>query len=114
MNKDGDNPREVIIDPPNIRTNPVKKGPAIDKVLLGGMAYTSVGDPYVPLQGNVSRKEDRAHQIAVGNEKPFKPQSMVKVKVKSAYEHMTDFVEIQKNFRSEENPREVLIQPRNI
>ena len=27
---------------------------------------------------------------------------------------MTDYVEIQKNFKSDENPREVLIGPRNI
>ena len=27
---------------------------------------------------------------------------------------MTDFVEIQKNYRDEENPREVVIPPRNI
>ena len=27
---------------------------------------------------------------------------------------MTDFVEIKKNFKSDENPREVLIGPRNI
>ncbi len=103
-----------MIDPPNIRTNPVKKGPAIDKVMFGVKSYNAVGDPYVPREGNVARKENRARQIEVGNEKPFKPQSMVKVKVKSAYEHMTDFTEIQKNFRSEENPREVLTMPPNI
>ena len=27
---------------------------------------------------------------------------------------MQDFVEVQKNFRSEENPRDVLIAPRNF
>ena len=49
VDPNGENPKEVLIDPPNIRTNPVKKGPAIDKVLIGGMAYTSIGDPYVAI-----------------------------------------------------------------
>ena len=62
----------------------------------------------------LERKENRARQIEVGNEKPFKPQSRVKHAVKAPYNHMTDFVEIQKNFRNEENPREVDIPPRNI
>lgn len=77
--------------------------------------YTSVGDPYIQVYGQIlERKETRSVQIEAGNEKPFKPQSQVKHPVKSAYEHMTDFVEIQKNYRDDENPRDVMIAPRNI
>ena len=32
----------------------------------------------------------------------------------ASYGHMTDFVEIKKNFRSEEAPHEVIIEPPNI
>ena len=104
-----------MIDPPNIRTNPVKKGASIDKVLFSKPGYNALGDQYkVPIT-SLTRKEDRATQIAVGNEKRFKYQSKVKERYyRAAYEHKTDFVEIQKNFRSEENPREVISQPPNI
>ena len=46
VDKDGENPKEVLIDPPNIKTNPVKKGAAIDKVLFEKPSYIAVGDPY--------------------------------------------------------------------
>ena len=53
--------------------------------------------------------------MAAGNEKRFKLQSHVKFKkYQTPYEHMQDYVEVQKNFRSEENPREVISQPPNI
>ena len=60
---DGENPKEVLIDPPNIRTNPVKKGPGIDKVLFSVPGYNAVGEPYKPANFNLVRKEDRAYQI---------------------------------------------------
>lgn len=34
--------------------------------------------------------------------------------VKSSYPHMTDFIYIEKNYKNEENPRDVVIPPRNI
>ena len=43
-----ENPKEVLIDPRNIITNPVKKGPSIDKVLLLRPSYNAVGEPYKP------------------------------------------------------------------
>ena len=93
----------------------MKKGAAIDSVLFSRPGYNALGEPYKPVvQGLGTRKENRPKQIAVGNEKPFKPQSHVKHPVKSSYSHMTDYVEIQKNFRSDENPREVISAPRNI
>jgi hypothetical protein len=105
----------VVIDPPNIGTRPVKKGAAIDSVLFSKPGVNALGDPYVQRYGGVlDRKENRGRQIEVGNEKPFKPQSHVKHAVKASYIHMTDFVEIQKNYKDEENPRDVVIPPRNI
>jgi hypothetical protein len=60
------------------------------------------------------RKEDRAHQIECGNEKAFRPTKHVRQPTNSTYTHMQDFVEVKKNFRSTENPREVMIGARNI
>ena len=108
MNPDSE-VKEIMIDPPNIRTNPVKKGAAIDKVLFMKPTYNALGDQYKKPIACLTRSEDRTAQIAAGNEKRFKHQSRVKERYyKAAYEHKTDFVEIQKNFRSEENPREVI------
>ena len=110
-----ENPKEVLIDPPNIKTNNVKKGAAIDKVLFSKPGYNAVGEPYKPSTFSLVRKEDRAYQITQGNEKPFRPQSEVKKRLYTAsYAHMTDFVEIKKNYLDPENPRNVLINPPNI
>jgi len=32
----------------------------------------------------------------------------------ASFSHMTDFIEIKKNYKNEENPREVDIPPRNM
>lgn len=60
------------------------------------------------------RKTDREKEKAVGNEKPFRPTRNVRQPSNAAYPHMQDFVEVKKNFKSEENPREVMIGPRNL
>lgn len=59
------------------------------------------------------RKEDRARQIEVGNEKAFRPAKHVKHPVKSAYEHMKDFEHVQKNHRDPENG-DVITKPPNV
>ena len=105
--------KEVLIDPPNIRTGPIKKGKT-DAILFNKPGYTAIGDPFKEAAQAMLRKENREVQIAVGNEKPFKPQNHVKHPVKSAYEHMKEFDHIQKDYRNEENPREVNIHPRNF
>ncbi len=114
VDPNSDNPKEVISDPPNIRTRPVKKGAAIDSTLFSLPGYNAVGDMYKQRGNVLERKENREQQIACGNEKPFKPQSRVKHPVKSAFVHMNDYVQIEKNFKNEENPRDVDIPPRNI
>ena len=115
VDKNSENPRDVVIDPPNIRTRPVKKGAAIDKVLFSAPGYNAVGDKYQPPNFSLIRKEDRNMQIQSGNEKRFKHCEKVKQRDYTAsYEHMTDYLEKPKNFRSEENPREVISMPPNI
>ena len=47
-----------------------------------------------------------------GHDKPFVPAKVVKEKVKAAYEHASDAVEIKKNFRSDEG--DVIIGPKNF
>ncbi len=54
-----DNPKEVICDPPNIRTKPVKKGAAIDSTLFGAPGYNAVGDMYKQRGNVLERKENR-------------------------------------------------------
>ena len=94
MDPEGENPKEVIIDPRNIQTNPVKKGAAIDKVLFSRPGYIAVGDKYVPPNFSMTRKENRGTQIQNGNEKPFKHAEKVKQRLYIAsYEHMTDYLE---------------------
>ena len=51
--------KEIMIDPPNIRTNPVKKGASIDKVLFMKPSYNCLGDQYKPPIATLTRKEDR-------------------------------------------------------
>ena len=104
--------KEVVIDPPNIRTGPMKKGHG-DTVLFMKPSYTAIGDPFKHAAQTMIRKEDRERQIQVGNEKPFRPAKHVKQPNNSAYEHMKDYEQIEKNFRDPENG-EVMIKPRNI
>ena len=111
-NPESDNPKEVLIDPPNMRTNPVKRGQSLDKVLFMAPSYNALDDQYKSAVLKITRREHRDLQIQAGNEKPFRPQSRFKIPVKAAYEHMQDRNHIQKNFRNEE--KEVMIAPRNI
>ena len=60
------------------------------------------------------RVENRGRQIEVGNEKPFRPTKHVRQPTNATYEHMKDFEQLEKNFRDEENPRDVVIGPRNM
>lgn len=82
--------KEVVIDPPNIRTGPMKKG-AGDKILFMKASYNAIGDPFKHAASTMLRKEDRTRQIEVGNEKPFRPSKHVRQPTNSAYEHMKDY-----------------------
>lgn len=76
--------------------------------------YNAIGDPFKEAAKTILRKENRGREIEMGNEKPFRPARHVRQPVNSTYQHMQDFVEVKKNFMSEENPREVMIGPRNF
>lgn len=91
----------------------MKKG-AGDSVIFSKPSYTAIGDPFKEAAVAMLRKEDRAQQIKVGNEKAFRPAKHVRQPTNAAYEHMKEFEHVQKNFRSEENNREVMIGPRNL
>lgn len=55
----------------------MKKG-AGDKILFMKASYNAIGDPFKQAATTMLRKEDRARQIEVGNEKPFKPGKHVR------------------------------------
>lgn len=105
--------KEVASDPPNIRTGPGKRGRG-DSILFGKPTYASIGDPFKEAALCIVRKEHRAREIEVGNEKPFKLTKAVRQPDNSAYPHMKDFEHVQKNFRDVENNNEVMIGPRNL
>ena len=83
--------KEVQIDPPNIRTGPIKKG-NIDGILFSKPSYTAIGNPFQEAALTLVRKEDRARQIEIGNEKAFRPAKHVRKDLyKASFEHMKDF-----------------------
>lgn len=82
--------KEVAIDPPNIRTSPMKKG-AGEGVLFSRATHNGIGDPFKEAALNMVRKENRQYQIEVGNEKAFRPTKHVRQPTNSAYPHMKDY-----------------------
>lgn len=60
------------------------------------------------------RKENRARQIEIGNEKAFRPTKAVRQTSNAAYEHMKEYEHVKKNFRDPENNNEVMTAPRNL
>jgi hypothetical protein len=78
-------------------------------------SYTGIGDPFKVAAQTMLRKEDRAHQIEIGNEKAFRPAKHVRRDLyKADFEHMKDYENLQKNYRDPEQNNEVIIAPRNI
>ena len=69
-----------MIDPPNIVTNPIKKGPAIDSTLFGKKpVYNAVGEPFKEAaKAMVARGTDRTRIAAAGHEVQFKPAKHMK------------------------------------
>ena len=105
-----------MIDPPNIITNPVKKGPAIDSTLFGKKpTYNACGEPFQEAAKAMDmRKVDKDKIAAAGHEVQFKPAKHVRQPTNAAYEHKQEINHIQKNYKSEENPRDIMIAPRNF
>lgn len=107
--------RNVDIGPANIVTGPGQKGAAIDRCLFSKPTYNALGEPYKGDSKGLNRKDDKSAILAAGHELAFKPAKQVREKYyKASFEHMQDRTHIQKNFKSEENPRDVMIGPANI
>ena len=49
---------------------------------------------------------------AAEHDRPFRPAKYVRLSHNAAFDHLTDYKEIKKNFRNEDG--EVVIPPRNI
>ena len=105
----------VMIDPPNIVTTGVKKGAAIDSTLFSKPTYNAVGEPFKEAgKSMLGRKTDTEAIARAGHEVQFKPAKQVKQNMNAAYEHLQELNHIQKNYKSEENPRDIVTAPRNF
>ena len=77
--------------------------------------YNAVGEPFKEAaKAMVMRNPDKTKIAAAGHEVQFKPAKHMKQPTNAAYEHMQEINHIQKNYKSEENPRDVVIAPRNF
>lgn len=103
----------VIIQPRNIQTKNVKKGPAIDAVLFSKPSVNAIGDPWKQL-GNITARRQRNDLIeAAGHERVFRPAKTFREDTyKLPYAHQTDRVAFTKNFKDEEGA--IMVAPRNI
>ena len=106
--------RTIEIGPANINTGPGKKGPAIDKVLFSKPTYNCLGEPFKEAGKAMMRGDDQEAIAKAGHERAFRPAKHVRQPTNATYEHMQDRTHIKKNFRSEENPRDIEIGPANI
>ena len=104
----------MITQPRQITTKPIKKGPAIDGVMLSKTAsYNAVGEPFKDVGRAIAfRKQDNEKIAAAGHEKAFSPSKIVKLSYKAPYEHQAERVNVVKNFKDEEG--NVIVQPRNF
>ena len=86
----------VITAPKQITTNPIKKGPAIDSVLLSKTkSYNACGEPFKQVGAAiVGRKQDNDKIAAAGHEKVFSPSKIVKLTYKPPYEHAQERVHV--------------------
>ena len=62
----------------------------------------------------MTRKVDLDKVAAAGHELQFKPARHVKMPTNASYEHMQEITHIQKNFKMDDNPRDVVTAPRNF
>lgn len=60
------------------------------------------------------RKDDPEAVLKAGHERAFKPAKHIRQPTNATYKHMQDTTHIQKNYRCEENPRDVVTAPPNI
>ena len=101
----------MITAPKNITTKNVRKG-HVESVLFTKPSYNAVGEPYNSTNAIATRKQDNNAIAAAGHEKNFAPAKIPPKNYKPPFPHMTDRVNIVKNFKDEEG--NVMVAPRNI
>ena len=105
--------KEVLTEPRNINIGVPKRGKG-DAVLFARASYNAIGNPFKEAAKTLVRREDRNRQIEVGNEKAFRPTKHIRQSTNSAFPHMKDYEQVQKNFRDAEDNGAVMIGPRNM
>ena len=101
----------VIIDPRNFTTKNVKKG-SVDSVLFSKPSYVCLGDPFKEAARVPMRTLKKDGFKTGGHELNFKPAKSVGLIVGAAFEHITDFKEVKKNFKGADGA--VIIGPTNF
>ena len=100
----------VIIDPRNFTTKNVKKG-HIDSVLFSRPNYTCLDDPFKEASKVPMRTVKKDGFKDAGHDFNFKPCKSVPRKVVAAFEHISDYKEVKKNYKG---PDGVIIGPINF
>lgn len=106
--------RTIEAGPANCVIGPVKKGPSIDKVLFSAPSYNAIGEPFKEASKMNVGLKNHVDLERAGHERAFRPAKQVRQPDNASYEHQQDRVHKMKNFRSEENPRDILVGPANI
>ena len=101
----------VVTEPKNFTTKKVKKGHT-DDVLFSKPSYISTGDPFKEAQGVPKRNPIKETFKEAGHELNFKPAKTFQRKVKADFDHLTDYVPINKNRKGPDGA--VVTEPRNF
>ena len=101
----------VITAPRNFTTKNVKKGHT-DGVLFQKPSYVSTGDPFKEAVGVPMRAPIKESYKEAGHEMNFKPAKTVQRKVKADFDHLTNYVPINKCKKGPDGA--VITEPRNF
>jgi hypothetical protein len=100
----------VITDPRNFTTKNIKKG-SVDSVLFSKPSYVCLGDPFKEAARVPMRTAKKDGFKEAGHDFNFKPAKSVARKVGAAFDHLTDYKEVKKNYKG---PDGVIIGPINF
>lgn len=100
----------MIIASKNITTKNLKKG-KVNSVLFSAPSYVTVEDPFKEAASAPMRSHKKDGHKEAGHDFNFKPAKSVPRKVTAAFEHMTDFKDVKKNYKG---PDGVIIGPVNF
>lgn len=108
-NDDGD----VEIKPRHIQTcvNGPKKGAADDVLFSTAPRAMINGEPYENAGKYLMRTSIPLTKPAE-HDRPFRPAKHIRLSHNAAYDHLTDYKEIKKNYRDEDG--DVVLPPKNI